>query len=116
MASEIPVRLNRGLQPTPAPTPAKPDGPSHDEPESQTDVERTGTKCSPGASHLLELSSMSSVEQPDDEDHVASSLGKARSAFGLGRNMGGSLQAARVSGRTPLCGRLFDVSRLCLCV
>ena len=64
-------------QPTPAPTLAKPDGPSHDEPESQTDVELTGTECSPGASHLPEVSS---VEQPDDQVHVASSpLGSSQS-------------------------------------
>lgn len=53
-----------------APTLAKPDGPSHDEPEPQTDVEHTGTVCSLGASHLPELPS---VEQPDGEVHLASS-------------------------------------------
>lgn len=62
-------------QPTPAPTLAKPDGPSHD--ESQIDVEHTGTECSPGASQLPELPS---VEQPDDKAHVASSpLGSSQS-------------------------------------
>ncbi len=64
-------------QPTPAPTLAKPDGLSHDEPESQTDVEQTGTERSPGASHSPELTSM---EQPDDKVHVASSpLGSSQS-------------------------------------
>jgi hypothetical protein len=64
-------------QPSPAPTLAKPDGPSHDEPEPQTDLEHTGTERSPGASHLLELSS---VEQPDDKVHVPSSpLGSSQS-------------------------------------
>ena len=64
-------------QPTPAPTLAKPDGPSHDEPEFQTDVEHTSTEYSPGASHLPELSS---VEQPDDKVHATSSpIGSSQS-------------------------------------
>lgn len=57
-------------QSSPSPTLAKPDGPSHNEPEPQADVEHTRTECSPGTSHLPELPS---VEQPDNKVHVASS-------------------------------------------
>jgi DNA polymerase III delta prime subunit len=57
-------------QSSPSPTLAKPDDPSHNEPESQTDAGHTGIERSPGASHLPELPS---VEQADDKVHVASS-------------------------------------------
>ena len=68
-------------QPTPAPTFAEPEGPSHDEPESQTEVEHTGTECSPSASHLPELPS---GEQPDDKVHTTSSpLGSRQSTAGI---------------------------------
>lgn len=61
-------------QPTPAPTLAEP---SHDEQEFQTDGDQTSTE-SPGTSRIPELSSM---EQPDDKVHVASSpLGSSQSA------------------------------------
>jgi hypothetical protein len=53
-----------------APTLAKPDDPKDDKPESQTDVEQTGTEGSPGASHFPELPS---VEHQDDIIHIPSS-------------------------------------------
>ena len=65
-------------QSTPAPSLAEPDGPSHTEPEFQTDGDQTSTECSPGAERIPELSSM---EQPDDKVHAASSpLGSGQSA------------------------------------
>jgi hypothetical protein len=64
--------------PTPAPTLAKPDDSSHNEPESQTDVENTGTECgpAPGTSDSPELSS---VEKPNDVVYVASPPGSSQS-------------------------------------
>jgi hypothetical protein len=65
-------------QQTPAPTLAGPDDSRDGKPESQADVEQTGTEFSPGISHFLKLSS---VEHPDDIVHIDSSpLGFRQSA------------------------------------